>query len=70
MARGAGSARQAATSLIAEHGDQARHILREQIQECEARDEPTKELWAVMQEVRRTSRDDGIDTATRMIDEV
>jgi hypothetical protein len=58
-------ARADAERLIAEHGGQAKQVLREQIKEFEARGEPTKELWAVMREVRRLAHDDGLDTATR-----
>jgi hypothetical protein len=60
--------RQAANSLIARHGDQARHVLRERIQACAATGEPTKRLWAILKEVRQLTNDDGLDTATRLIE--
>jgi hypothetical protein len=51
--------------LITEHGGQTRHVLADHIRESEAKGQDTKELWAVMREVRRRSGDEGLDTATR-----
>jgi hypothetical protein len=54
-----------AKRLIQQHGGQARHVLADQIREMEAKGQETKELWAVMQEVRHIGGDEGLDTATR-----
>jgi hypothetical protein len=57
-----------AKRLIAEHGGQARHVLADHIQELETKGQDTKELWAVMREVRRLAHDDSLDTATRFME--
>ena len=57
-----------ATCLIQEHGGQARYVLAEQIRELEARNEPSKELWKVMREVRKRTGSEGLNTGTRYID--
>jgi hypothetical protein len=54
-----------AERLIAEHGGQARYMLADHIRELEAKGQDTKELWAVMREVRKRSGDEGLDTGTR-----
>jgi riboflavin synthase len=54
-----------ARDLIAQQGGQARHVLADHIRESEAKGQDTKELWAVMREVRKRSGDEGLDTATR-----
>lgn len=54
--------------LIQEHGAHARHVLTEQIRTLEAERKDTKELWAVMREMRNRDGDDGLDTATRWIE--
>jgi hypothetical protein len=54
-----------AEGLITEHGGQVRHVLADQIREMEVKGQDTKELWAVMREVRRRTGNDGLDTATR-----
>jgi hypothetical protein len=58
-------ARADAERLIAEHGGQARHVLAENIRVRESQGQDTKELWAVMREVRTMSGDEGLDTGTR-----
>lgn len=58
-----------AERLIQQHGGQARHVLADQIRELEATGRDTKELWAVMRELRKRSGDDGLDTATRFTEE-
>jgi hypothetical protein len=57
-----------AECLIAEHGGQTRHVLADHIRELEATGRDTKELWAVMREVRKRSGDEGLDTGTKYID--
>jgi hypothetical protein len=54
-----------AACLIQQHGGQTRHVLADHIRESEAKGQETKELWAVMQEVRHIGGDEGLDTATR-----
>jgi hypothetical protein len=58
-----------AERLIAEHGGQTRHVLADHIRESEAKGQDTKELWAVMHEVKRINGDSGLDTATRLLEQ-
>jgi hypothetical protein len=55
-----------AQNLIAQHGDQARHVLIAQIHEQKGRGLDCKRAYRVLKHVRNLEGNDGLDTATRM----